>query len=145
MQICKCRHFCHSALDYRYILPTIIGQLNYQLYILHELCCIYNPLCMCPLSLNGHDTSGCVFSLSLSESQSSYIPPSANPPSSLLFCCHPLLCVAHTLISFTNLSLPLSLLLSQFHLLFLDWTWHGISFWKLGKAHPWDSHALFIF
>ncbi len=65
MQICKCRHFCHSVLD-KHILPTIIGQLNYQLYILHELCCIYNPLCMCPLSLNGHDSSGCVFSLSLS-------------------------------------------------------------------------------
>lgn len=67
MQICKCRHFCHSVLD-KHILPTIIGQLNYQLYILHELCCIYNPLCMCPLSLNGHDSSGCVFSLSLSLS-----------------------------------------------------------------------------
>ncbi len=67
MQICKCRHFCHSVLD-KHILATIIGQLYYQLYILHELCCIYNPLCMCPLSLNGHDSSGRVFSLSLSLS-----------------------------------------------------------------------------
>lgn len=54
------------------------------------------------------------------------------------------LCCTYPDFLLQSFSTSLSLFLSPFHLLFLDWTWHRISFWKLGKAHPWESHALFV-
>lgn len=140
MQICKCRHFCHSVID-KHIFTYNNWALNYQLCINSN--CIYNPLCLCPLSLNAW-----YLSLSLSLSPKALI--SLHLPTlHLPFCFAVIHCsVLHISWFPSPLFLYISLSLSLSFPISLTFSWLNVAqnkFQKAGESAPLGISCTFRF